>query len=181
MFEHLPLHLEARNKRIKEMAFFKGEVKYSKQVQIGAINCAPPFSDQREDFNTCRNGIDSLTHGEKIVPVHPLSSRGINKFHLEGDCHLESNIEAFKVYQCLSKLSRSFASYESSKPHEYNLKNIRDMKNSEATKQSMPPDTSTCVVDHNEELSKESVTDCVMKTDEKSVPISSLGQRTFQV
>ena len=104
--------------------------------------------------------------------VHPLSSRGINKFHVEGDCHLESNIEAIKVYQRLSKLSRSFASYESSKPHEYNLNYIRDMKNSEATKQSMLPDTSTCVVDHNEGLSKDSVTDYVTKTDEKSVPIS---------
>ena len=106
------------------------------------------------------------------MPVHPLSSRGINKFHLEEDCHLESNIEAIKVYQCLSKLSRSFASCESSKPHEYNLNNIRDMKNIEATRQSMLPDTSTCVVDHNEELSKDSVTDYVTKTDEKSVPIS---------
>ena len=95
------------------------------------------------------------------MPVHALSSRGINKFHLEGDCHLESNIEAIKVYQCLSKLSRSSASYETSKPHEYNLNNIRDMKNSEATKQSMLPDTSTCVVDHDEELSKDSVTDYV--------------------
>ena len=104
--------------------------------------------------------------------VHPLSSRGINKFHVEGDCPLESNIEAIKVYQCLSKLSRSFASYESSKPHEYNLNNIRDMKNSEATKQSMLPDTSTCVVDHNERPSKDSVTGYVKKTDEKSVPIS---------
>ena len=72
------------------------------------------------------------------MPVHTLSSRGINKFHLEGDCHLESDIEAIKVYQCLSKLSRSFASYESSTgPHEYDLNNIRDMKNSEATKQPM--------------------------------------------
>ena len=92
------------------------------------------------------------------MPVHPLSSRGINKFHLEGDCHLESNIEAIKVYQCLSKLSRSSASYESLKPHEFNLNNIRDIKNS--------------VVDHNEELSKDSVTYYVTKTDEKSVPIS---------
>ena len=46
------------------------------------------------------------------------------------------------------------------------------MNHSEATKQSMLPDTSTCVVDHNEELSKDSVTDYVTKTDEKSVPIS---------
>ena len=91
MFEHLPLHLEARNGRIKEMAFFEGEAKYSEQVQIGAINCAPPFTDQRKDLNTCRNGIDR---------------------------------------------------------------------------------NSTCVVDHNEELSKDSVTDYVTKTDEKSVPIS---------
>ena len=81
-------------------------------------------------------------------------------------------VTSFKVYQCLSKLSRSFASYESSKPHEYNLNNIRDMKNSEATKQFMLPDTSTCVVDHNKGLSKDLVTDYVTKTDEKSVPIS---------
>ena len=114
------------------------------------------------------------------MPVHPLSSRWINKFHLEGDCHLESNIEAIKVYQCLSKLSRSFASFQSSKPHEYNLNNIRDMKNSDATKQSMLPDT-TCEVDHNEELSKDSVTDYVTKTDEKSVPISRDRARTEAV
>ena len=81
---------------------------------------------------------------EKTVSVDPLSSRGINKFHLEGDFHLESDIEAIKVYQCLSKLSRSF---ESSKPYESNLNNISDMKNSEATKQPMLPDTSTCVAD----------------------------------
>ena len=104
--------------------------------------------------------------------VHPLSSRGINKFHVEGDFHLESNIEGIKVCQCLSKLSLSFASYESSKPHEYNLNNIRDMKNSEATKQFMLPDTSTCVVDHNKGPSKDSVSDYVTKTDEKSVLIS---------
>ena len=107
-------------------------------------------------FNTCRNEIDRHMVRRQCL-FHPLSSREISKFHLEGDYHLESNIEAIKVYQCLSKLSRSFASYESSKPHEYNLNNIRDMKNSEATKQSMLPDTSTCVVDHNEELSKDSV------------------------
>ena len=46
------------------------------------------------------------------------------------------------------------------------------MKNSEATKQFMLLDTSTCVVDHNEGLSKDMVTDYVTKTDEKSVPIS---------
>ena len=66
MFEHLPLHLEARNGKIKEMAFFEGEAKYSEQVQIGAINCAPPFTDQREDFKgrftrydfvACDNGL----------------------------------------------------------------------------------------------------------------------------
>ena len=62
-------------------------------------------------------------------------------------------------YQCLSKLSRSFASYESSKPYESILNNISDMKNSEATKQPMIPDTSTCGADHNDELSKDSVID----------------------
>ena len=122
------------------------------------------------------------THGEKTVSVDPLTSRGINKFHLEGDFHLESDIEAIKVYQCLSKLSRSFASYESSKPYESNLNNISDMKNSEATKQPILPDT-TCVADHSDELSKYSVIDYI--TDEESVPIScdrarAVGQRTFQ-
>ena len=65
--------------------------------------------------------------------------------------------------QCLSKLSRSFASYESSMPYESNLNSISDMKNSEATKQPMLPDTSTCVADHNDELSKDSVIDYVRK------------------
>ena len=78
------------------MAFFEGEAKDSEQVHIGAINCAPPFTHLCNDFNTCRNGIDR--HGEKIVSVDPLSSRGINKFHLEGDFHLESDIEAIKVF-----------------------------------------------------------------------------------
>ena len=64
------------------------------------------------------------------------------------------------------------------------------MKNSEATKQPMLPDTSTCVADHNDELSKDSVIDYVRKTDEESEPIScdrgraeaacAPGQRTFQ-
>ena len=49
----------------------------------------------------------------------------------------------------------------------------------------MLPDTSTCVVDHNDELSKDNVIDYVTKTDEESVPIScdrarAAGQRTFQ-
>ena len=117
------------------------------------------------------------------MPVHPLSSRGIKKFHLEGDCHLESNIEAIKVYQSGNVYQRYHEVLQaiSSKPHEHNLNNIRDMKNSDATKQSMLPDTSTCVVDHNEELSKDSVTDYVTKTDEKSLPCTcSPGQRTFQ-
>ena len=76
MFEHRPLHLEARDSRIKEMAFFEGEAKDSEQVHIGAINCAPSFTHQRDDFNTCRNGINR--HGEKTVSVDPLSSQGIN-------------------------------------------------------------------------------------------------------
>ena len=85
---------------------------------------------------------------------------------------MESDIEAIKVYQCLSRLSRSFARYESSKPYESNLNNISDMKNSEATKQPMLPDTSTCVVDYNDKLSQDLVIDYVRKTDEESVPIS---------
>ena len=121
------------------------------------------------------------THGEKTVSVDPLSSRGINKFYLEGDFHLESDIEAVKVYQYLSKLSQSFASYESSKPYESNLNNISDMKNSEATKQPKHPDTSTCVADHNEKLSKDLVFDYIRKTDEESVPISCDRARSESV
>ena len=93
------------------MAFFEGEAKDSEKAQIGAINCAPPFTLQREDFNTCPNGIDRhmVRRLEKPVSVDPLSSRGVNKFHLEGAFHLGSDIEAIKVYQ-FTKLSRSFAS-----------------------------------------------------------------------
>ena len=40
--------------------FFENEAKDSEQVHIGAINCAPPLTLQREDFNTCRNGIQGL-------------------------------------------------------------------------------------------------------------------------
>ena len=65
-----------------------------------------------------------------------------------------------------------FASYEASKPYESNLNNNSDMKNSEATKQPMLPELSTCVADHNDELSKDSVIDYVRITDEESVPIS---------
>ena len=36
------------------MAFFEGEAKDSEQVHIGAINCAPPFTLQRED-SLCRS------------------------------------------------------------------------------------------------------------------------------
>ena len=78
----------------------------------------------------------------------------------------------------LSKYTNVYQSYhevlqaESSKPYESNLNNISDMKNSGATKQPMLPDTSTCVADHNDELSKDSVIDYVRKTDKESVPIS---------
>ena len=69
------------------MAFFEGGAKYSEQVYISVINCAPPFTCQRVDLLKCR--IESV-HGERTeVSVDPLSSRGINKFHLEGDFHLE--------------------------------------------------------------------------------------------
>ena len=116
------------------MASFEGEAKDSEQVHIGAINCAPPFTHQLVDFITHVQMQSTDTWLEDSL-----------QFHLEGDFHLESDIEAIKVYQCLLKLSRSSASYESSKPYESNLNNISDMKNSEATKQPMLPDTSTCV------------------------------------
>ena len=71
------------------MAFFEGGAKDSEQVNIGVINCAPPFTRQRVDLNV---EIESA-HGEKTeVAVDPLSSGGINKFHLEGDFHLESDL-----------------------------------------------------------------------------------------
>ena len=59
-----------------------------------------------------------------------------------------------------------------SHPYESNLNNISDMKDSEVTKQPKLPDTSICVADHNDELSKDSVIDYVRKTDKESVPIS---------
>ena len=82
---------------------------------------------------------------------------------------------SWKATSKLSKYTNVYQSYhevlqaESSKPYESNLNNISDMKNSEATKQPMLPDTSTCVADHNDELSKDSVIDYVRKTDKESV------------
>jgi len=71
------------------MAFFEGGAKDSEQVNIGVINCAPPFTRQRVDLNV---EIESA-HGENTeVAVDPLSSRGINKFHLESDFHLKSDL-----------------------------------------------------------------------------------------
>ena len=62
------------------MAFFEGGAKDSEQVHICVINCAPPFTRQRVDLNV---EIESA-HGENTeVAVAALSSRGINKFHLE--------------------------------------------------------------------------------------------------
>ena len=43
-----------------------------------------------------------MVRRQSPISVDPLSSRGINKFHLEGDFHLESDIEAIEytnVYQ----------------------------------------------------------------------------------
>ena len=45
---------------------------------------------------------------EKTVSVDPLSSRGINKFHLEGDFHLESDIEAIKSIPMFIKAIAKF-------------------------------------------------------------------------
>ena len=71
------------------MAFFEGGAKDPEQVHNGVINCAPPFTRQSEDLNV---EIESA-HGEKTeVAVDLLSSRGINKFHLEGDFQLESDL-----------------------------------------------------------------------------------------
>ena len=64
------------------MAFFEGGPKDSEQVHIGVINCAPPLSRQHVDLNV----ESESAHGEKTeVAVDPLSSRRINKFHLESD------------------------------------------------------------------------------------------------
>ena len=82
VFEHLLGVFRNKSLISKEMAFFEGGAKASEQVQIGVINCAPPLSRQRVDLNV---EIESA-HDEKTgVAVDPLSSRGINKFHLESD------------------------------------------------------------------------------------------------
>ena len=82
----------------------------------------------------------------------------------------------WRVTSKLSKYTNVYQSYHEvlqARSHQSHMNdNIRDMKNREATKQSMLPDTSTCVVDHNEGLSKDSVTYYVTKTDEKSIPMS---------
>ena len=71
------------------MAFFEGGAEDSEQVHISVVNCAPPFTRQRVDLNA---EIESV-HSEKTeVAVDPLSSRGINKFHLEGVFHLENDL-----------------------------------------------------------------------------------------
>jgi len=70
------------------MAFFESGAKDSEQVHIGVINCGPPFTCQRVDLNV---EIESA-HGENTeVAVDLLSSRGINKFHLESDFHSEGD------------------------------------------------------------------------------------------
>ena len=52
------------------------------EIGVCVINCAPPFSRQRVDLNV---EIESA-HGENTeVAVAALSSRGINKFHLESN------------------------------------------------------------------------------------------------
>ena len=64
------------------MAIFEGGAKDSEQVHIGVINCAPPLSRQRVDLNVEMES----AHGKKTeVAVDALSSRRINKFHLESD------------------------------------------------------------------------------------------------
>ena len=80
-----------RSKILKnqEIAAFEGGAKDSKQVHISVVNCAPPFTRQCVDLNV---EIESA-HGEKTeVAVDPLSSRAINKFNLEDDLHLESDL-----------------------------------------------------------------------------------------
>ena len=70
--------------------------KYSEQVHIGVINCAPPYIHQRVDLNVAIESTDTSLghHGDKTVSVDPRSSRRINKYHLEGEFHLESDIGA---------------------------------------------------------------------------------------
>ena len=123
--------------------------------------CAPPSTPS--------------TLGEKIeVPVDPLSSLGINKFHLQIDFHSESDLEAviIKVCQCLSQLIRSLASYESRETIQSNLNNISDVTNSDTTDQPMMLNGSTCVAHQYDEQSKDPVIDDARKTDQQSVAIS---------
>ena len=102
------------------MAFFEGGAKDSEQVHIGVINCAPPFTRQRVQVDL--NVEIESAHGEKTeVTVDPLSSRGINKFHWEGDfvpifsdrARPESlqKIREFKIYDAtVTKTSLKMAS-----------------------------------------------------------------------
>ena len=53
------------------------------------------------------------------------------------------------------------------------------MKNSEATKQPMLPDTSTCAADHNDELSKDSVIDKELIRNRYQSPTIQQGLRPF--
>ena len=61
------------------MASFEGEAKDSEQFIVHRLSLTKTL-------------IHVDGHGEKTVSVDPLSSRGINKFHLEGDFHLESDL-----------------------------------------------------------------------------------------
>ena len=102
------------------MVFLEGEAKDSRQMHIDTIktNCVAPSTHRRANLNV---EVESMLGEKTEVPVDPLSSRGINKFYLEIDFHLTSDLEAVKVGQCLSKLLRSLASYESRKTIQSNL------------------------------------------------------------
>ena len=132
-------------------------------------DCAPPSTHRRVILDI---EVES-TLGEKTdVPVDPLSSRGISQFHLKIDFHLESDLEAVKVFQCLSKLLRSSASYESRKTIQSNLNNISDVTNSDITDQPMLLNWRTCVANEYDEQLKDPVIDDARKTDQQSVAIS---------
>ena len=83
------------------MVFLEGEAKDSRQMHIDTIKTdyAPPSTHRPVNLDV---QVES-TLGEKTeAPVFPLGSRGIYKFHVEIYFHLESDLEAVKVCQCLS-------------------------------------------------------------------------------
>ena len=157
------------------MVLFEGEAKDSRQMRIDTIktDCASPFTHRRESLDV---EVESTLGEKQEVPFDRLSSRGINKFHLEIDFYLESDLKGVKVSQCLSKLLQSLASHESRTTIQSNLKNISDVTHSDTTDQPMLLSGSTCVANQYDEQSKDPVIDDARKTDQLNLVFNKIKQ-----